>query len=89
MKRFLLLLLIALSIPFTAFAVAGQAVRFDWSLGSPTITADATSDCNDTATARFDWVLGEPTIVYDATANCTTVTPPSTSAVDGIIWFSM
>lgn len=70
----LLLILIAFLFPLFAYAVAGQDDRFDWSLGRPTITTDATDDCTDTARARFDWVLGQPAIVHDATANCTLAT---------------
>ena len=54
-----------------AFAVAGENVRLDWSLGQPVVTDNATSACNDTTVARFDWVLGQPSVVFDATANCT------------------
>ena len=83
--RYLILFLI----PSLAFAVTGENVRYDWSLGQPTITDNATSACNDTTVARFDWSLGQPSIVQDATANCTlaevavTVVAPRPQ----IIWF--
>ena len=70
MKKILLIIAI-LCLPIVAFAISGQNDRFDFSLGQPTITADGTSACTDTAVARFDFVLGQPAIVHDATANCT------------------
>ena len=75
--------------PLTLFAVTGEDVRWDWSLGQPTITDDPTNACTDTAVARFDWVLGEPTVVFDATATCTAIVAPTPAIADpGIIWFS-
>jgi hypothetical protein len=84
--RYLILILLFL-IPSMANAVTGQAHREDWSLGQPAIVADATTDCNDTATARFDWSGGQPTVVIDATATCTTVAPPVTGTTQDVFWF--
>lgn len=66
-----LLLTLAILAPISVFAITGPASRFDFSLGQPAVTADATTNCNSQATARFDFVLGQPAIVYDATATCT------------------
>ena len=77
-----LLIIILFFIPLTLFAVTGEDVRWDWELGEPAITADATNACTDTAVARFDWVLGEPTIVFDATATCTAVVPAAPSVAE-------
>ena len=72
----------------TALAVTGEDVRWDWELGEPTVTLDATAVCTDTAVARADWVLGEPTVVFDATANCTAAVAADVAEDDGIIWFT-
>lgn len=66
-----LLLIPLLLLPLNAQAITGPTHREDWSSGQPSVVADATSNCTDTATARFDWVLGQPAVVFDATANCT------------------
>ena len=72
MKYILITLaILILSIPLNAEAITGPASRFDFSLGQPAVTADATTNCNSQATARFDFVLGQPAVVYDATATCT------------------
>ena len=84
--RYLILFLI----PSLAFAVTGENVRYDWSLGQPTITDDPTSSCNDTTVARFDWVLGQASIVHDATANCTLAEAAPTGIEaprPQIVWF--
>ena len=84
--KYLLLILILL-LPAPLLAITGNQTRFDWSLGQPTITDDATSACTDTAKARFDWVLGQPAIVHDATANCTAAVVAGGGADEEIIWF--
>lgn len=86
--RYLLVIIIFL-LPASALAITGNKTRFDWVLGQPAITDDATSACNDTAVARFDWSLGQPTIVHDATANCTLAEAAVTVAAPRpqIIWF--
>lgn len=72
MKRLLFIPALALLFtPFTGEAITGPAHREDWSLGQPSVVANATENCTDTATARFDWVLGQPAVVIDSTANCT------------------
>ena len=71
--------LLLLILPTEAVAITGDASRFDWTLGKPSVTADNTSTCNDTAQARFDWVLGQPAIVHDATANCTAAEAAATT----------
>jgi hypothetical protein len=60
-------------------AVTGENARFDWVLGQPAVTDDATAACTNTAVARFDWVLGQPSVVFDATATCgaATATAPA------------
>ena len=82
-----ILIIVLFFVPITLFAVTGEDVRWDWELGEPAVTADATSVCTDTAVARFDWVLGEPTVVFDATANCTAIVVVPI-ADPGVIWFS-
>ena len=66
-----LLLIPLFFLPLPALAITGPAHREDWSLGQPSVVADSTTSCTDTATARFDWVLGQPAVVIDSTANCT------------------
>lgn len=66
-----LLAITLLLVPFSLDAAQLDASRFDWSLGTPAITADNTTTCNNAATARFDWSLGQPVIVHDNTATCT------------------
>ncbi len=91
MKRLLYIFFIAslLFLPLQSGAVTGEDVRWDWSLGEPSITDDPTSACDDTAVARFDWVLGEPSVVFDATANCEAVAPAPSGIINrqDIIWF--
>lgn len=85
--RYLLLLALIL-LPTQALAITGPDSRFDWSLGQPTVTADAPNNCTDTARARFDWSLGQPTVVHDATANCTAaVAAPAGDSVQDIFWY--
>ena len=81
-----LLIILLLSFPLSLGAVTGEDVRWDWELGEPAVTADATSACNDTAVARFDWVLGEPTVVFDATATCTAAPAPAAPSVAESFW---
>ena len=83
--RYLLLLALFL-LPLSSQAITGPDTRFDWTLGEPSITADAPTTCNDTAQARFDWSLGQPAIVHDATANCTAAVAAGGGVDDGIIW---
>lgn len=74
MKYVILIIIVILAtIPFKARAITGDSSSFYWSLAQPTVTANNTNTCNNTATARFDWVLGLPTVVHDSTATCTTV----------------
>lgn len=75
-----LLLLLVLLLPLSALAVSGQQAKFDFSNGQPEITADATSDCTDTAKARFEFTQGLPDIALDATANCTLATAIASGA---------
>ena len=85
--RYILIIILFL-VPITLFAVTGEDVRFDWELGEPAVTLNATLACTDTAVARADWVLGEPTVVFDATATCTAVVAPAAVADPGVIWFT-
>ena len=85
MKYFLLILI--LLIPLNLFAITGEDVRTDWTLGESQVVIDATSPCTDTAVARADWSLGEVTTVIDATANCTAAVAAAAAGVDSIIWF--
>lgn len=62
--------ILLLALPAQALAIAGQDTRFGFLLGTPSLTADATDECTNTAKARFDFVLGMPAVVYDATATC-------------------
>ena len=85
--RYLLIIIIIL-IPFNVGAVTGEDVRWDWSLGEPTITDDPTNACSDTAVARFDWSLGQPTVVFDTTATCAAAPAAAEDPADvGVIWF--
>ena len=65
-----LFIILLFAFPLSLGAVTGQDVRWDWELGEPAVTADATSACSDTAVARFDWVLGEPAVTVDPTNAC-------------------
>jgi hypothetical protein len=86
----LLFLLTIFLLPCTALAVTGDEARFDWSYGQPSIQADNTSTCNDTATARFEWSYGQPAILLDATANCTSAPGGgATSTVRDDFWNDM
>lgn len=86
MRKLLYIALAALlAAPFVASAVTGEQVRFDWSNGQPAITADSTSECNDTAVARFDWSMGVPAIVFDSTANCTAAVAENPAAGPHVI----
>ena len=78
MRRYLFLLPL-LFFPLTGQAITGPDSRFDWTLGLPSVTADPTTACNDTAQARFDWSLGQPSVVHDATANCTAAAAAATT----------
>jgi len=49
--RYLLIIFLFL-IPFYTGAVTGEDVRFDWELGEPTITLDATDACTGAEVAR-------------------------------------
>lgn len=72
MKRFLLILL-TLFIPATAFALSGDAVRFDFTDGQPAVVDDDTSICNHQPTVRYDFTQGQPDQVFDSTATCANV----------------
>ena len=75
-----LLILALLLLPFgEAIAITGPSSRFDWSLGRPTVTANASSACTGEATARFDWSLGQPTVVHSAGVTCTAAVAAGTS----------
>ncbi len=88
MKYLLFTLIILVGFTFGAIPIdaAGEDVRWDWSLGEPTITDDPTSVCTDTGVARADWSLGQPTMVFDATANCTAAAAADVQQQD-IFWF--
>ncbi len=85
MKYFLLTLIVLL--PLNLFAISGEDVRTDWSLGESQVVIDATSPCTDTAVARADWSLGEVTTVIDATANCTTAAAAEDVIKQDVFWF--
>lgn len=76
----LLFLILAFILPFPAFAVTGDAARFDFANGAPTIIDDTTSACNNQATIRYDFADGQIAQVFDTTATCTSATqngPPT------------
>lgn len=80
MRRFLFIpALMLLLTPLTGEAITGPEHREDWSLGNPSVVANATANCTDTATARFDWSLGQPAVVIDSTATCTSAAPVEAS----------
>lgn len=82
-----LLFLVLLLSPLSLDAAQLDASRFDWSLGTPAVTADNTTTCNNQATARFDWSLGQPAVVHDATATCNAAPPATASTAHDIFWF--
>lgn len=79
MKYLLIIALVLL--PIVALAVTGDNTRFDSTSGTPSITADNTNTCNDTAVARFDTTTGIPNVVHDATANCTVAVAASNQSI--------
>jgi len=85
--RYLFIILL-FAFPISLGAVSGEDVRWDWELGEPAVTLDATNACTDTAVARPDWSLGEPTVVFDATATCTLVVVTAEEDA-GIMWFNI
>ena len=86
--RYLFIILL-FAFPLSLGAVTGEDVMFDWELGEPAVTLNATLACTGTAVARADWVLGEPTVVFDATATCTDVVAAPSVGDAGIIWFTI
>lgn len=80
-------LVLLVAAPSHVIALTGPASRFDF-LMNGRIPADATTNCNNEATARFDWSLGQPAIVYDATATCTAGGGGgATAAPQDVFWF--
>lgn len=72
-----LLLVIAILLPFVAFA------RFDFTSGVPSVVWDATITTDPT---RFDFVSGVPGLVYDATYTAPSAGGGATGAHD-LFWF--
>jgi len=84
-----LLLIIVFLLPAQALAITGDAVRFDFSAGQPSIVDNTTSTCNNTATVMYAFSAGQPAQVFDSTATCTAEEPATGGrADDGIIWFT-
>lgn len=54
-----------------AFALTGDAARFDFTNGQPTTVDNTTSACTGQTTIRYDFTSGIPTGVFDTTATCT------------------
>lgn len=84
--RYLLLALLLL-LPAQASAITGDAARFDFTSGQPSIVDNTTSTCNNQATIRYDFTAGQPAGVFDTTATCSAAAgTPATG--DGIIWIN-
>lgn len=68
MKKILLIIAICFT-PVFALALTGDAARFDFTNGQPTIVDDSSTACKNETNLRYDFTNGQPTAVYDSTAN--------------------
>lgn len=68
--RYIILLIVVVSLGWGVKVYALDSAGFDYANGVPSITDDTTTTCNNQATVAYEYANGVPSQVFDTTATC-------------------